>query len=884
MDNSQQFMGSGTPSMPNLPGYALNKYNSWAFRGLDGFKKKPSISAPGASQGGKKFEMSYKNLIKEPNAISSQNRPSTAGNMRANAYSLMFGQSNDFGSQRPSSAGALSMRGSKKMMPTKIPKFVEMDRLVARFYGYFYQERPWAKNGPLGDPTIETHLCRHVTIMYYLENDTVEISEKVMPNSGMVAGVFFKRGKLMKTDTSPLDLTELYPGAVISILSRDFFISDADNFTRKYFSEKLNLDLPPGFARPEIMRQNFAAQYATGLGSQFEDEATRREAYVNAEQLAVQESMAKTNKFLNFDGKVLRFQCVEVESPNPPFFPALMDGPQDDRIVAPAGNQRYALGYYLSSDTIDIIIQTTKGAKKNDEPKVILKKSKVPVDWRRAQQTRGSYSAGYYEPKDLQCGGVVDIYGRYFLLVFCDRFTKEYYEDMGVEQQSVPLIEEEEVNIVHAIPKQGDGFLAIGSHEDTLGTVYGQPKPRRDEKKIMRNQGRLMRCKAKLVNSNPIDASRVFFITLNMEDDSIEVMEETIRNSGIWSGTYLKKGRYTNQQCEPPRLFVPQDIYLGNHISMNGCRFHIIEMDNMSMRFCETYPDEFPMSDLMRITTIVLDKCRTGSLDLRIIFRMADKTKSGLISQTSFITRLDSMGLVDQLNDQELITLMRRFKDKEGKYIYDELCDLMSHLYFFHPSRQKEQPATDAFELFKQSARMRTLQWRRTFRKDPHVLDGKMTLSVLEKIMQKHKMASLPAYVKTAITDMYSVPANEAIPVLKELHKIGAVDALFTGFDAKIGKKGDKSFFKENLRKSLDGSQMDLGGSGSQMEDDAPATPLPPNGRRFSILLKANKGDNKGSKSKGDSAKYTVNTIPQNTLIDYNRLCDDIYPSDWSNN
>jgi hypothetical protein len=461
---------------------------------------------------------------------------------------------------------------------------------------------------------------------------------------------------------------------------------------------------------------------------------------------------------------------------------------------------------------------------------------------------------------------------------------QEYYEDMGVEQQSVPLIEEEEVNIVHAIPKQGDGFLAIGSHEDTLGTVYGQPKPRRDEKKIMRNQGRLMRCKAKLVNSNPIDASRVFFITLNMEDDSIEVMEETIRNSGIWSGTYLKKGRYTNQQCEPPRLFVPQDIYLGNHISMNGCRFHIIEMDNMSMRFCETYPDEFPMSDLMRITTIVLDKCRTGSLDLRIIFRMADKTKSGLISQTSFITRLDSMGLVDQLNDQELITLMRRFKDKEGKYIYDELCDLMSHLYFFHPSRQKEQPATDAFELFKQSARMRTLQWRRTFRKDPHVLDGKMTLSVLEKIMQKHKMASLPAYVKTAITDMYSVPANEAIPVLKELHKIGAVDALFTGFDAKIGKKGDKSFFKENLRKSLDGSQMDLGGSGSQMEDDAPATPLPPNGRRFSILLKANKGDNKGSKSKGDSAKYTVNTIPQNTLIDYNRLCDDIYPSDWSNN
>jgi len=786
------------------------------------------------------------------------------------------------------------------MMPTKIPKFVEMDRLVARFYGYFYQERPWAKNGPLGDPSIETHLCRHVSIMYYLENDTVEISEKVVPNSGMVAGVFFKRGKLMKTNKEPLGLTELYPGATINILSRDFYISDADNFTRKYFSEKLNYELPPGFARPEAMKDSFAAQYATGLGSQFQDEA-ERPPYVNADQLAVQESMAKTNKFLNFDGKVLRFQCVEVDSPNRPFFPELLTGPHDDRILAPAQKQRYALGYYLSSDTLDIIIQPMKNSKKTDEPKVILKKSKVPINWRRAQKTPSGNVC--YGPQDLQCGGVVDIYGRYFLLVFCDRFTKEYYENIGYEQEDVPLIEEEVVDVVHQIPMQGDGFLAIGSNEDTLGTVYGQPKPKRDEKKIMRNQGRLMRCKSKLINNSRIDASRVFFITLNMEDDSIEVMEESIRNSGIWSGTYLKRGRYLNESCEPPRLFVPQDIFLGNYISLNGCKFHIVEMDNMSMRFCETYPDEFPMSDLMRITKIVLDKCSEQNLDIRVVFRMNDKDGTGLATQSSFITRLDSLGLLDHLNDQELITLMRRFKDKDGRYAYNELCDLLSHLYFFNPNRQKEEPVTDAFELFKQSARMRTLQWRRTFRKDPHVLHGKMTLAVLEKILVKHKMASLPASVKTAICDMYSVPTNEAIPVLKALHRIGAIDTLFTGFDAKVSKKG-KSFFKDNLRKSLDGFQM--GGSqifdgsnsqiefgGSQADLSTPATPAnktdtqsntlmqKSDSRKFSILLKGEKESLKASHKARKQSTLICNTTPQNTIIDYNRLCDDIYLADW---
>ncbi len=43
------------------------------------------------------------------------------------------------------------------------------------------------------------------------------------------------------------------------------------------------------------------------------------------------------------------------------------------------------------------------------------------------------------------------------------------------------------------------------------------------------------------------------------------------------------------------------------------------------------------------------------------------------------------------LNDQELPTLMRRFKDGDT-YLYPEMCDLFSHVYQQHSSMTGSQP------------------------------------------------------------------------------------------------------------------------------------------------------------------------------------------------
>ena len=55
------------------------------------------------------------------------------------------------------------------------------------------------------------------------------------------------------------------------------------------------------------------------------------------------------------------------------------------------------------------------------------------------------------------------MYGRPYLLINCDNFTKSVFREMNIEQTEMPIINEKESKVVHPIPKLGDGYLPIGS-------------------------------------------------------------------------------------------------------------------------------------------------------------------------------------------------------------------------------------------------------------------------------------------------------------------------------------------------------------------------------------------------------------------------------------
>lgn len=108
------------------------------------------------------------------------NRPSTAQPLGRNSLASK------------SSASILANFGLPRVEPIApprhqphIPKFVENDKVVCRFYGYFYDDRVWASDNPLGVPTIENEMGRRLTILYYVDDNTISMAEPKIQNSGL---------------------------------------------------------------------------------------------------------------------------------------------------------------------------------------------------------------------------------------------------------------------------------------------------------------------------------------------------------------------------------------------------------------------------------------------------------------------------------------------------------------------------------------------------------------------------------------------------------------------------------------------------------------------------------------------------------------------------
>jgi hypothetical protein len=871
-----------------------------------------------------------------------------------------------------------------------------------------------------------------MTILFYIYDSTIEIHEVREVNSGMWQGNFLKRQSVSKQDGTPVSLQDFQPGCSVQLVGQEFHITDADAFTRDYFQRELNITLPPPVRPRTASQRSLSRSFAPGLdqrdkshvlGSQFATGLGPNEATVlhhdsnnntcSTDYLVTKQSLDKTNRFLKFGGKKLKYLCVEVGSLSPPFFPASdalfaergengeisrenVRRQQIHGFVASDNVKKYALTYMLESNYVDLC--QNNRASGQDETRLLLKKGPLPLNWRDPNR-------GYYEASDLRCGEVIDVYGRYFLIVDCDEKTKRYSrEEFCFEQEPVCLVPDEEHPVVQPIPIKGDGFLPIGSNEDTLATVYGMPRVQKDAVKASRNQGRVLNTKAVFVSGGPVDMSRSFLVTFYLEDDTLQIYEESRRNSGIGGGSFLKRGRYVNdvatqqhrQQVQQqlalnpsrtgeltteqqialmePIYFTPQDIYLGNILAVNNFLFQIVEMDNLSLKFCESYPDEFPYSDTFRIVSEILSKVLANHVDLRPIFRRADSRNLGYLSQEAFILSLDSLNLVDSLNDQELLTLIRRFQDKvtvpshlpsadhkgfnscrsptarsqdghhhhhhhhngnksdmvlvlaalagegfgggshkhdENVFWFQEMCDLVSHLYFTQQQQQggiavsqNGQHTNDPLQALFVLCRSRTVQWRRVMRKDPasdSVVQGKLTLASLMSILQKHGVSpALVSIVSTELGRRYRVLDGEARQILDLLHHRQGADQSKRllqnlGVENKIAPRGANGTLGKTKPPSYLATTKNSANPLLDSLLEKNTTYSGSSANRIAELRKLRKKINsvlrnppvKGQKTQDDDASHgdlshnQMGESPETVVIDYNRFCDDIYICDW---
>ena len=118
-------------------------------------------------------------------------RPRTSGGARNN------GSDNIANALAHTGAGSTGRLVDPKMPYTlpftaKVPKFIQDEKKVLRFYAHFLEDKVLDRDGPLAKRVLESKVARHLTIYYYIEDDTIEATEVKVANSGMFIKVFFR--------------------------------------------------------------------------------------------------------------------------------------------------------------------------------------------------------------------------------------------------------------------------------------------------------------------------------------------------------------------------------------------------------------------------------------------------------------------------------------------------------------------------------------------------------------------------------------------------------------------------------------------------------------------------------------------------------------------
>lgn len=113
----------------------------------------------------------------------------------------------------------------------------------------------------------------------------------------------------------------------------------------------------------------------------------------------------------------------------------------------------FKLYYHLEDDTV-VIKELPENQQGRDGFPLLLKRTKLPKNWRKNSTTVGFDSSNadfdeYYTLRDFMVGSEIFVFGRKFILMDADKFTREYFDKvlrcpqpnkLGIEKPVQPEI------------------------------------------------------------------------------------------------------------------------------------------------------------------------------------------------------------------------------------------------------------------------------------------------------------------------------------------------------------------------------------------------------------------------------------------------------------
>jgi len=566
------------------------------------------------------------------------------------------------------------------------PSFVCNDSRVCRFLAYFTEEAPENLTTPIRS--------RQVEIVFYLADDTVEISEPRVQNSGLSQGKVLRRhqvpkpgpGKERASTPSPLStgergkvpvftIADVYAGAELNIYNRIYTVIDCDQATRKYLE---SVNRPFGDKLP--------------LSANYWDPAKR------PGNLRPQKKHSKGIKNLGFyehERKVLRFFGI-----------------WDSREILFGDEIRVRVHYSLADNRIEVLPIHSRNSGRDKLAKLlkkttIMKKAdpgfEFPESYSRATtaaglsrdgmssrsgskaeggggfdggasstQFGGSASQMVLEPArpyhwtDLRIGEQIAVASLSILILDADEFTREFYVSKNRPLDppiSMPL--PIYPTITNEIPPYNPLF---GSEEDSLqtckGSLAGGKPAMKDGAKAKLFQGMILRFLATLLNPKPADESRKFIIQVHLEDDTVQIREPPQRNSGHKGGIFLARGKVMMDAVlgvtdGATRGFQPQDVHVGGTIKILSHKFVVHDADEYTFKYMEENPKQFHYSDLTVVRSALQQ--RQEVISRLILTQPGLATRTVAYDECELLFKRAGLGLVKQ----QVVTLLRVLDPKK---------------------------------------------------------------------------------------------------------------------------------------------------------------------------------------------------------------------------
>ncbi|TMW62150.1 hypothetical protein Poli38472_009643 [Pythium oligandrum] len=532
------------------------------------------------------------------------------------------------------------------------PQFIANDKKVLRFGAYFLEA--------VHESNMENYRVRKCEVFYYLEDDTLQITEPKIENSGILQGNFVKRHRIPKPESDVygnmqhFTFRDMNIGKEVTCYGRTFHLITADAFTRQYLaSQRIHVpadEEPPRDTYTEARKLHMSRETGMDPDAKYGKKQYPMKEFMEARLGKFARPSDFLKRFLDHDRHVLRFFAI-----------------WDDTDKLYGMKHRYTIHYFLADNTIEILESYERNSGCDPFPKLLnrtklsrdpAKQVKAAVCDNETEESLAITSLNFYSWQDFQIGKYIPIHNRQILILDADATTREWFDVNGSPLGSAIVLKDDPKRIPPFIPPAHDGF---GSEEDSLQSCY-HLLPKAPLKSIESlDTTEVLRFRARFDTNKPEDIDRRFIIMVIVSDASVQIMEPVQRNAGIVGGKFLERTRVKNANGSGAYLGL-NDFYVGSRVQISGRIFIIYEMDDYSANYMEAHAAKFIRSHKIA----VVQKVRSALLDKATLnTKLAAARKGGASSvDPEELTSLFD-GLVPDFAPHDAMTIIRNFGDKQ---------------------------------------------------------------------------------------------------------------------------------------------------------------------------------------------------------------------------